>query len=286
LSDEPALTSIKSALERTHTLLTDSKKLRQFIASEVSLLNELLEPAEDAIKSYSVRYLQLFDQVTAHTEQVQQQIKVLNRHETYLALTKLAQVKALGADSRSGLEEGWVQAVEGPPELFPMTLTHDKVKQELNAMPQPPGCPLTIQNAGDWLQRADDALNKCQTALQLALRDKATLLHSEALRERLKQGQNEAFIAGLLAAPSVEEMVTYLAQTLGSSDLADPDPISLLNRFLKQIRIRKLRLTNFSPGKQTIEASDIDQIVAEFRQFLLAALSTDGDDELSVIELE
>ena len=59
-----------------------------------------------------------------------------------------------------------------------------------------------------------------------------------------------------------------------------------MNRFLKQIQVRKLRLSDFSPGKQTIEAGDIEQIVAEFRQFLLAALRTDSDDELPVVELE
>jgi hypothetical protein len=325
LPDEPALASIKSVLKRTHTLLADSKKLRQFIAGEVSLLNELLEPAEAAIKSYSVRYRQLFDQVTAHTEQVKGQIKALHRRETYLALARLAQVTALGADPRPELERAWRQAVEGPPELFPATLTHATIERELQAMPQPPGCPLTIPNAGDWLQRADDALNQAQTALHLALKDKAALLHSEALRERLKQGQNEPFIAGLLASQTVEEMTTYLRQTLGQPPTAkepitndhgpmtndqgpmtndqkpmtndqkpmtndqEPmtnDPISLLNRYLKQIRIRKLRLTDFIPGKQTIEAGDIDQIVTEFRQFLLAALRTDSDDELPVVELE
>ncbi len=286
LPADPALTSIKNALKQTQMLLTDTKKLRQFITSEVSLLNELLEPAEEVIKSYGVRYLQLFDQVTAHTEQIRQQIKTLPQHQTYLALTRLAQVTALGADPRPGLEQAWTQAVASPPELFPRTLTHNKVKQELNAMPQPPGCPLTMQNAGDWLQRADDALKQAETRLRLALQDKAALLHSEALRERLKQGQNEPFIARLLATQSVTDMATYLTQTLGGADMSKPDPISLLNRFLKQIQIRKLRLTDFKPGKQTIEAADVDQIVSEFHQFLLAALRTDSDDELPVLELE
>ena len=216
LPDEPALASIKRALQQTHALLAGSQKLGQFIASEVSLLNECLEPAEVAIKSYGVRYLQLFDQVTAHTEQVRQQIQVLHGHETTLALARLAGVTALGADPRPALEQAWRQAIEGPPDLFPATLTHALIKRELQAMPLPPGCPLTMQNAGDWLQRADDALNQAQTALHSALRDKAALLHSEALRERLKQGQNEPFITGLLATQSVEEMATIWNKRWGN----------------------------------------------------------------------
>lgn len=288
--NDQALLPIKTKLQHAQKQLNDPVKLKEFIASEVSLITELLEPVEAAIESYRVRYLQLFDQIVNHTEQIRQQIDELAQQPAFGVISQLAQVKALGADPRPGLERAWTQILAGPPELFPTTLTHAAIERELQAMPQPPRCPLTVQNAGDWLQRADDALNQAQTALHTALRDKAALLHSEALRERLKQGQNEPFIAGSLGSQTVEDVAAYLQQTLGQVTNAQGpgtnDPISLLNRYLKQIQIRKLRLTAFKPGKQTIEAGDVDQIVTEFRQFLLSALRTDSDDELPVIELE
>ena len=104
----------------------------------------------------------------------------------------------------------------------------------------------TLENAGNWLQNADDALNHCQTALRSALPEKAALLHSDALRQRLEQGRDEAFIAGLLKAQSVADLADYLQQTLGSPTNQRTDQqITLLNRYLKQIRVRKLRLVDF-----------------------------------------
>jgi hypothetical protein len=286
LPAEPTLAQIKAALQRAQTLLADPARLAQFIANEVSLLNELLEPAEAALESYRVRYLQVFDQVTAQTERIRQQIEALGDHPAYLALTALAQVPALGADPRPALEQNWTQAVQGPPELFPTNLTHAAVERDLRLMPQPPGCPLTLANAGDWLQRADDALNRSQTALSATLRDKAILLNSPTMRERLEQGRHEPFIAGLLAAPTLDDLTAYLTQTLGQFPTANlPSPLSLLNRYLKKIHVRKLRLADFAPGKRTFEPGDLEQIVAEFRAFLQQAL-TAGEDELPVIELE
>ena len=148
-----------------------------------------------------------------------------------------------------------------------------------------------MSNAGQWLQRADDALACCQDALQKALLDKAALLHSDALRERLAQGRDEPFIAGLLAMKTAQEVADYVAQTMGGEAVPRgeatprPDPIALLTRYLKKLRVRKLSLADFSPSKRMVEISDVDQIVFEFRTFLSEALVADKG-ELPIVELE
>ena len=48
---------------------------------------------------------------------------------------------------------------------------------------------------------------------------------------------------------------------------------------------RKLRLAGFSPSKRTLEPDDVDQVVSEFRGFLVDALQA-GIDELCVVALE
>jgi hypothetical protein len=111
------------------------------------------------------------------------------------------------------------------------------------------------------------------------------LLHSEALRERLAQGREEPFIAGLLEAQTVEETARVLIKALGSETLPEPNPVDLLIRTLRKLSVRKLRLSDFAPSKRTIEQGDVDLVVGEFRGFLLDALET-GEDELSVLELE
>lgn len=270
----------RAALHKARAMLG---RLDELMASESRLLGELLEPVEAAIHTYSVRYLQVFDQVTAHTEQVRQQIEALPDSPTYLALSQLAQVKQLGADPRPALQQTFRQVLEGEPGLFPTHLTRAAIEHDLRHWPQPPHCPLTLQNAGDWLQRADDALNRCLSALHAALRDKAALLHSDALRERLAQGRNEPFLAGLLATQTVDEMADYLERNLVSQQ--KPGFSELLGRYLKKIQVRKVRLADFTPSKRTIERGDVENIVGEFRVYLNSALDA-GDDELPVVELE
>jgi len=71
LPDETALKPVKAALQKARASL---QNLPDLIASEARLLSELLEPAEGAIQSYTVRCLHVFDQVPTHTEQIRQQI--------------------------------------------------------------------------------------------------------------------------------------------------------------------------------------------------------------------
>ena len=80
-------------------------------------------------------------------------------------------------------------------------------------------------------------------------------------------------------------MVAYLVQKLGKETANSKEAIATLQRYLKKIQVRKVRVSDFTPSKRTLEASDIDKVVTEFRAFLEDAL-TAGDDELPVIELE
>jgi hypothetical protein len=235
------------------------------------------------MESYRRRYLQLFDQVAAQAESARQQLDRLPREPAYRALARLSHVPALGSDPRPELQRH-ITAVRG--DLFP-EVARATVMNLLRHWPEPPAAPLTLANAADWLARSENGLAGARQAVQTALREKAALLRSPALRQRLVQGQNEAFIAGLLAAAADEVTAVYLEDSLGCDPVAGPDPVALLNRYLKQIRLRKLALADFNPGKRTMEAADVDGVVADFRRFLLAALAADGDeDELAIVELE
>ena len=61
--------------------------------------------------------------------------------------------------------------------------------------------------------------------------------------------------------------------------------MELLRRYLKKLRVRKVRLADFRPSKRTVERGDVEAVVAEFRRFLLDGLAA-GEDELPVVELE
>ena len=257
------------------------------MANETRLAMELLDPAREAIESYIVRYLQAFDAVTARAERARDEIAALTAAPAYRALERLASVSALGADPRPALQTA-LQAATNDPDIFPGCLTRAAAERELRERPQPPGCPLTLENAGDWLARADAVVERARGAVHAALLDKASLLASPALRERLAQGAGEPFIDGLLAAGTAEEVAEYLetADLWVSRNLKGPsDPVELLRRYLKKLRVRKVRLADFKPSKRTVERADVEAVVAEFRRFLLDGLAA-GEDELPVVELE
>ena len=255
------------------------------MANETRLAMELLDPTREAIESYSVRYLQAFDAVTARAERARDEIAALTAAPAYRALERLASVSALGADPRPALQTA-LQAAANDPDIFPGCLTRAAAERELRERPQPPGCPLTLENAGDWLARADAVVERARGAVHAALLDKASLLASPALRERLAQGAGEPFIDGLLAAGTAEDVAEYLAQTFRVPETRKvSDPVELLARYLKKLRVRKVRLADFKPSKRTVERADVEAVVAEFRRFLLDGLAA-GEDELPVVELE
>ena len=45
-------------------------------------------------------------------------------------------------------------------------------------------------------------------------------------------------------------------------------------------------MADFKPAKHTFERSDVDGIVDEFKSFLLENFKDQGDDEISVVEIE
>lgn len=280
LPADPVLRDAATALAQTHARLGD---LRPYLESEIRLRNELLEPAETAIESYGARYLHAFEQVSARAEQSREALAALTGSADFRALGRLARVLQLGGDLRPAVQAAAQQAAA---DLFPAGLSRAAVQQGLRAWPQPSNCPLTLANAEDWLRRADEAVARGQAALEAALLEKARLLHSSALRERLAQHAGEPFIAALLAAADAPALAEVLRATLGADPLPEPDPVALLARALKQLQVRKLRLRDFAPGKRTLERADVDALVAEFRAFLLSALTSNDDDTLPIVELE
>jgi hypothetical protein len=279
--DDAALRQVQAACREAGARLS---RLGDLMTNETRLLGELLDPMKDAVQSYIVRYLQAFDQVTACAEQARQDIEGIASSPGYRALSKLAQVQQLGSDPCPALLDSFAEIANGP-ELFPASLTRATVERELRERPLPPDCPLTLANASDWLQRADAAVTRCLGALDGALLERARLIHSPSLRERLAQGREHAFLADLLAAPTAEGVAKVLSDTLGDGTAFGMDPVDLLRRYLKKLRVQRLRLSDFSPSKRTVERGDLDAVVEEFRSFLHSALEA-GADELPVVELE
>ncbi|MEZ4863527.1 MAG: hypothetical protein R3C14_19565 [Caldilineaceae bacterium] len=288
LPDDPALQPIRDGLLQAQQQLHQlCGALNGFIQNETKLLSELIEPAETAIKSYQVRYLQLYDDVTAHTEQVRQAVAGLATEPVAVTLRALDGVPSLGEAAWSAIAARIKQVADDPGEFIPTRRTRQQIEQDLKLLPQPSQCDLTLGNGAQWIARADGVLTDLQESLDNALLAKARLLHSPSLWARLEQSKGNPFIDGLLALCSDQAVADYLVDQLGTADGKDQTTAitGLLSRTLRTLRVRKVRLVEFTPSRRTLEAGDVAQVVAEFRDFLQAALQAEGD-ETPVLELE
>lgn len=283
LPDDDALASIRSALEMVSLRLPD---LGEYLVSESRLLNELLEPASEAIQSYSLRYLQAFDQVVSSTEQVRLKLKDLKNQPQYLALAALERAPQLASGATKTLSDVF-EAAANCSNLFPAQVTRSSLERDLVNWPQPVACPLTLHNAGDWMTGAESCLEQALSELNNALLDKSALLFSDALRSRLAQGKGEDFIEALLKAETAQELADTLVKQLVNQapDILE-QKLELLRRYLQRITVRKVRLSDFQPGKHTLEKGDVEQIVDEFRGYLLDGFSSDAEDEFVIVEIE
>ena len=270
-------------LKRTfQTLNGRLKDLETWVFNESRLENDFLNPVESAIETYKVRYLQAFDSVVTYTEQARQQILELDARADFGALAALGQVRSLGSDSSAGLRQKTGELAAS--KLFPAKVTRAVLERDLLYLPQPVDCPLTLGNSADWPRHADEATKACAAFINEALLEKARLLNSPTLRERLEQGRSEPLVASLLGAKSPDELahqVMDLSKAGQSAELA-----RLLNLYLKKIRVQRVNLGDFKPAKHTLESSDLESVTQEFKAFLLARLQNQGDDDLSVVEID
>ena len=284
LAEVTPLTEVNAVLARAGRDL--KTRLDKWMRNEAAFRSDFLDPVRIAIDTYSVRYLQMFDQVETHTEQVRQEIRDLAGSDRYQAIAALAQVKPLGPDPlpqfRTLLEEA---ALSG--DLLSTGLTHAGVERDLKLGPYPANCPLTFDNAQAYLQAADTALERCQETLRNLLLDKARLLTSPALRTRLEAGREHPFVAGLLGCNDPDGVYTYLLDQLAKVDQNTVSRnIALLQQYLRKITIHRISLGDFHPGKSTIEAGDVRSVVTEFEYFLSDQLRSSDGDETPVIEVE
>jgi hypothetical protein len=274
LPDDPALATLNKSLVQVRLRLA---ALPEYLGNETRLLNELLEPSREAIETYSVRFLQALEEVISATEQTRMQLQRLRTQPPYQTVAALEQIPQLNSGAISNLDE-LIAITSESAALFPAHITRGLVERELANWPQPSNCPLSLQNASRWIQDAGNCLVECETAVQNALLDKATLLFSDALRSRLEQGRGDTFIDALLNAPTIRALADVLISKISE--------ISNLPRYLQRITVRKVRLSDFKPGKHTLEQGDVEQIVGEFRSYLLDGFGSDAEDEFVIVEIE
>ena len=144
-------------------------------------------------------------------------------------------------------------------------------------------CGLSFNNYLDHLKKAEDLANRAMILFEETFNNTMEFFLNPVIRKRLEQGKEEPIISELLKCNSISELKDCLIDTC----LKDPTVVEIINRYLKQIIIKSIKISDFKPSLKTVEKNQTSIIAKEFQNYLEDQLkSIDNEDTLPMLQLE
>ena len=147
-------------------------------------------------------------------------------------------------------------------------------------------CGLSFENYNGLLQRAAQAEEEAQRLFTEAIEHKMEVFLNPAIQERLKQGAADSNIVALLNCTTVDEVRKYLVEKIQT----DLSIVEMINRYLKEIVVKKVRIADFKPTINIVEKEQIVDLALEFQAFLEqqleSALGDESADKLPMLQVE
>ena len=285
---DPALSGMAAAITAVKDKLGN---LNDYIDSEVRLRTELIGSANDAatshgtiaamIKEYTLMYSQMHDMVLSKADAARKSIQDMMDGDTAKALAALDTVKALRPAAFHEVAAKLIQLKEG---IFAcQSPSRSDVERVLKNDPVH-GCKLMFDDAENQMKQAENAIADAADLLDEAFRKKLDVFRNDGVRELLEQGKDNKRIAELLDCETEEALKAFFVRALKSS----PELPELINKYMRRIMIKKVRLADFKPDNTTIQKDQITGVTEEFRRFLEEQFTdgADDDDALPVLQLE
>ncbi len=287
----PDLPDLKEVRKIQRMLSEKLTALKTYIDSDVKLKTELIgripsDPGEKEtfsvlVREYTTLYISLHDYIMDSTEKSRKEIQNILSGDELKALKMLEKISAL------------------------QPLVSDRIESELNNLmndilicPSPSKtsiedqlklktiheCGFQFQNTDEYLHSIESKVEQAKTLFNSAFHTKLGVFMNPTIRGRLEQGKSEPAISILIKANNLAEIREYLVKACRE----DASIVDIINRYLKRISIKRVKISAFKPSINTIEKDRIDAVAQEFKKFLEQQLkSTDADDEtLSMIQLE
>jgi hypothetical protein len=125
---------------------------------------------------------------------------------------------------------------------------------------------------------------KAAQLLDDAFRRKMEVFLNPAVRERLEQGKTEQTVTGLLACKTTDKLRAYFVKAVQET----PGIVDIINKYLKRIVVKRVRIADFRPKVGTIQKDQVGQVAEEFGRFLETQFTEkEGDDDsLPMLQLE
>ncbi len=268
LPDIKALADIRNTQEAVAQKL---KKLQPYIDSAVKLKTDLIgsnapgkaeaNTINALLQDYSLAYVSLHDHITEECSAAYNKINILTDGSEWDALLLLEKITALQPAFCSHLKEQ-LQGMAGGIFHCPDP-SKNSIQKDLEISPHHK-CNLSFSNASVYLYQATLAETEAIDCFEKTLNEKFKVLLHPAIKERLEQGKTEPIIDQLLECNSPSKVRSLLIAAVS----ADPGIINVINRYLKQIVIKKVFIKDFEPEHRTIESDQIGDLGTQFQDFL------------------
>jgi hypothetical protein len=287
----PDVPDLAGARATVTALSSKLGSIRDYVDSEVKLKTELLGqtppvPGERdtlgaLLQEYTLLYVALHDNVTARLGEARRALSDELEGETLRALKVLEGVTALqpvvSGEVRASIDALYL-------ELFSCAeASRASIDRDLRERPLH-SCGLSFDGASGYLEAGSEAAEAGPRLVNDALGKKLSVFLSPAIRARLEQGKSEPIIAKMLACRDVAALRGCLVSTC----LDDPSVVEVINRYLKQVVVSKVRVADFTPTIRTVERGQIADVAVEFRKFLEAQMAAieGGEDTLPMLQVE
>jgi len=287
----PDLPDLKAVRTMQSNVAHKLANLQPYIDSDVRLKTELIgrTPPEAGetdtlgtlIHTYTTVYAVLHDTALQSIESKRRDIQHLINGDTLKSLKILEKITALQPAVARDLEK---QLTELASSLFSCTVPsrgsiEDRLKHEPVHI-----CGLSFQNVAEHVRTAETAAQKAQELVATVCERKMEVFMNPTVRGRLQQGQSEPVLAGLLQCAGPAAVQTYLVRAC----LEDAAIVDIVNRYLKRIVLKRVKIADFRPPVSTIEKDQIATLAQEFRKYLEEQLDSieASSDTLPMLQLE
>lgn len=290
LPDSRDLADARKLQQRLAEKLLD---LRPYIDSDVKLRTELIgsnPPLANAsqtlyalMEEYKQVYLGLHQNVFGELESRRSAIYSLLNGADLAALKLLEGIRALQPRVSDTIEDGLKKLADG----IVACPTPSRASIESALMRGPMHiCGLTFENYNGILQQAEQVEGQARDFFEETLAHKLEVFLNASIRERLMQGEAEPSIAGLLQCKTNRELRAYLTERCQE----DAGIVETINRYLKRIVVKKVRIADFRPTFNIVEKEKVADLAIEFQAFLeeqLQSVAGDGiGDILPMLQVE
>jgi hypothetical protein len=283
----PALPSLKSLCEQQTQVAAKLAKLPGYLDSEVRLVTELIGQTPPAagevdtinslIRAYTEIYATMHDNAVGGLDGHREAIEGLPQGRDFAALQVLETISALQPAVSHTLDFAQFAAgIHGCPDPSRHSVETQLVSRPAHA------CGLTLDNFQAYLDTAAAVEAEAKGALDAALDKKVGVFLNAAIRTRLEQGKQEPAIAEILQRTTLAELRAYLVSA------ASPELVQTINRYLKNIVIKPVKLADFKPSIATVEPDQVKQVAGELAKFLNDQIQeiSGGEDTLPMLHLE